>query len=163
MGFPVPLPGFCRVFGKRKWEVSGTRRPRCRFRGRDVDNVRRSGPTVLRGQCSAAGEAVSVGGFDDDAGSGHGGEALVEGGGANAAGSAQFGEWPGFACVGERCSDALIDGSLLDGGFGLGIGLDGLQGEGVIALGEFESDAGMAAAARCSTVRTMRSLLSRRR
>jgi hypothetical protein len=25
MGFPVPLPGFCRVFGKRKWEVPGRR------------------------------------------------------------------------------------------------------------------------------------------
>jgi len=94
------------------------------------------------GQCSAAGEAVSVGGFDDDAGSGHFGEAFVEGGGANAAERAQLGEWPRFCCSGERCSDALVDGSLLDGAFGLGIGLDGLQGEGVIALGEFESDAG---------------------
>jgi hypothetical protein len=38
------------------------------------------------GQCSGAGEAVSVGGFDDDAGSDHFGEAFVEGSGANAAG-----------------------------------------------------------------------------
>jgi hypothetical protein len=26
MGFPLPLPGFCRVFEKRKWEVAGRRR-----------------------------------------------------------------------------------------------------------------------------------------
>ena len=38
--------------------------------------------------------------------------------------------------------DALIDGFLVDGAIGLGIGLDGPQGEGVIALGEFERDAG---------------------
>jgi hypothetical protein len=34
---------------------------------------------------SATGEAVTVGGFDDEAGSDHGGEAFVESGGANAA------------------------------------------------------------------------------
>jgi hypothetical protein len=58
------------------------------------------------------------------------------------AGRAELGEWPRFCCSGERCGDALVDGGLLDEAFGLGIGLDGLQGEGVIALGEFESDAG---------------------
>ena len=60
----------------------------------------------------------------------------------NAAGSAQVGEWSWLAGVGENRGDALIDGILLDGAIGLGIGLDGPRGEGVIALGEFESDAG---------------------
>jgi hypothetical protein len=60
--------------------------PRCRFRDRDIDNVRGVGSGLCcSGQHSRAGKAVSVGGFNDDAGSGHGGEALVECGGANAA------------------------------------------------------------------------------
>ena len=46
------------------------------------------------GGASANGEAVAVGGFDDEAGGGHGGETFIESGGADAAGSAQFGEWP---------------------------------------------------------------------
>jgi hypothetical protein len=60
MGFPVQLPRFCRVFGKRKWEV-------CGMRDRDVVSevgmsiTVAAGPTVLLGQCSAAGEAVSIG------------------------------------------------------------------------------------------------------
>ena len=97
---------------------------------------------LLGGSGSAAGEAVSVGGFDDEAGSGHLGETFVERGVADAAGCTQLGEWPRFGGSGERCGDALIDGSRLGGVLGLRIGLDRPQGEGVIALGEFESDAG---------------------
>ena len=44
--------------------------------------------------------------------------------------------------VGENRGDALIDGLLMAGAIVLGIGLDGPQGEGVIALGKFERDAG---------------------
>lgn len=85
---------------------------------------------------------VSVGGFDDGSVGDHGGEAFVESGGTNAAGSAQVGEWPWLAGVGENRSDALIDGLVPGGVFGLWICLDRPQGEGVIALGEFEGDAG---------------------
>ena len=78
-----------------------------------------------REQRSATGEAVTVGGFDDKAGGGHGGEALVESGGADAAGCPQFGERPRLLAVGEGCGDALIDGSRLDTMLGLAIGLEG--------------------------------------
>jgi hypothetical protein len=40
-------------------------------------------------------------GFDDEAGGGLGGEALMENGGADAAGCARLGEWPRFIPVGE--------------------------------------------------------------
>ena len=85
---------------------------------------------------------VSVGGFDDGSVGDHGGEAFVESGGTNAAGSAQFGERPWLAGVGENRGDALIDGFVPGGVFGLWILLDRPQGEGVIVLGEFEGDAG---------------------
>ena len=127
MGFPAPSSVCCRVFGKRNWEVI------------EMVVVR---VIVSVAASSARGEAVSVGGFDDDSGRDHGGEAFVEGGGTNAAGRAQLGEWARLAGVGENRGDALIDGVLLDGVIGLEVGLDGPQGEGVIALGEFERDAG---------------------
>jgi hypothetical protein len=92
-------------------------------------------------RCGSANDgAVSVGGYRDDAGGDHSGEAFVEGSGTNAAGRAQVGEWPWLAGVGENRGDALIDGLLMDGAIGLGIGLE--QREGVIALGKFERDAG---------------------
>src|SRR5271157_6246282 len=91
---------------------------------------------------SGKGEAVSVGGFDDEAGCGHGGEALVESGGADAAGCAQRGEWPRFATVGESRGDTLIHGDRLDAAFGLAIRLDRLEGKGAVALGEFERHTG---------------------
>src|SRR5208282_3767660 len=50
--------------------------------------------------------------------------------------------WPWLAGVVENRSDALIDGLVPGGVFGLWIRLDRPQGEGVIALGEFEGDAG---------------------
>ena len=94
----------------------------------------------VRSVCRGAqgGEAVSVGGFDDETGCGHGGEALIESGGTDATRCAQFGEWPWFAALGESRGDALIDGDRLDAAFGLRIGLDRLEGKSVITLGEFE-------------------------
>jgi hypothetical protein len=90
---------------------------------------------------SATGEAVTVGGFDDEASSGHGGEAFVESGGANAAGCAQCGEWPGLVAIGEGRGDALIDGIRFDTMLGLVIGLDRLEGKSVVALDQFKRDA----------------------
>ena len=116
-----------------------------------------------RERWSVAGEAVTVCRFDDEAGSGHGREALIEGGGAEAAGCPQFGERPGLLAVGEGCGDPLIDGTWFDTALGLAIGLDRLEGKGVARWISSSVTPGTAAAARCSTVRTMRSLLSRRR
>jgi hypothetical protein len=56
MGFRVPLPERCRGCGKRE---AGS------------------------GRAGSAGETIAFGGFDDAAGGRHGGDALVEGGGAN--------------------------------------------------------------------------------
>ena len=94
-----------------------------------------------RERWSVTGEAVTVGRFDDEAGGGHGREALVEGGGADAAGCPQFGERPGLLAVGEGCGDALIDGSWFDTALGLAIGLDRLEGKGVVALDQFKRNA----------------------
>ena len=90
---------------------------------------------------SANGEAVSAGGFDDEAGGGHRGEALVEGGGANAAGCPQFGERLRLLAVREGCGDALIDRSRLGVAFGMAIEMDRLECESVVTLGEFKCDA----------------------
>ncbi len=87
MGFPLPLPVFCRGFGKRKWEASVMH-----WHGR-VSAVGISATALVccwaglpGGELgSANGEAVTVGGFDDDAIGGHCGEALVECGCADAA------------------------------------------------------------------------------
>jgi hypothetical protein len=84
---------------------------------------------------AATGEAVTVGGFGDQTGGGHGGEALVESGGADAAGRAQFGERAGLVAACEGCGDALIDGSWFDTAIGLAIGLHRLEGKCVVALG----------------------------
>ena len=91
---------------------------------------------------SATGEAVTVGGFDDEADSDHGGEAFVESGGTDAAGCAQLGERAGLLAVGEGCGDALIDGSRFDTMLGLVIGLNWLEGKCVVALDQFKRDAG---------------------
>jgi hypothetical protein len=137
MGFPVPLPRFCRVFGKRNWEVAGTRYRDVVSEDRDID---RSGGVGL-GQCSAGGEAVSVGGFDDEAGCSQGCEARVEGGITDAAGGSQYGERPWLLAVREGGCDAAIDRSRLDTMLGLVIGLNWLEGECVVALGQFKRDA----------------------
>src|SRR3954447_3271463 len=145
MDFPLPLPASCRGSGKRKWEVAVTRGA---GRGvwRDVGawgSARRDARPIRPAHRSASGEAVSVGGFDDEAGGGHSGEAFVESGGADAAGCAQLGEWPRFIPLGESRGDTLIDGSRLGTAIRLVIWrLDGLEGEGVVALGQFQSDTG---------------------
>ncbi len=71
----------------------------------------------LLGRLSACGERVAGGGFDDEAGFGHGCEALVEGGGADAAGCSQISERAGFFAVREGFGDALVDGLRLGGAF----------------------------------------------
>jgi hypothetical protein len=87
---------------------------------------------------SATGEAVSVGGFVDQTGGGHGGEALVERGGADAAGRAQFGERPGLVAACKGRGDALIEGVWFDTMLGLTLGLHRLEGECLIALDQFK-------------------------
>ena len=91
---------------------------------------------------TANGEAVSVRGFDDEAVGGHCGEALVEGGGANAAGCPQFGERLRLLAVREGCGDALIDRSRLGVAIGMAIEVDRLECKGVVTLGKFKCDAG---------------------
>ena len=81
------------------------------------------------------GEAVAFRCFDDAASGGHGGQALVERGGADAAQGAQIGEWLRVTGFGEGGGDALVDRALLGG---------------------------LAAAARCSTVRVSSSPSRRR-
>src|SRR5271166_4840351 len=49
---------------------------------------------------SATGEAITLVGFAEAAGGGKGGEALVEGGGSDAAARAQLGEWQRAVDVG---------------------------------------------------------------
>src|SRR5208337_3137658 len=56
---------------------------------------------------SATGEAITLVGLAEAAGGGKGGEALVEGGGSDAAARAQLGEWQRAVDVGECGSDAL--------------------------------------------------------
>jgi hypothetical protein len=64
MHFRLPLPKLCRGCRKRKPEA-----------------------------CRLSVQAVSFGGFNDAAGWGHGGETLVEGGGAYPANGVRIGEW----------------------------------------------------------------------
>jgi hypothetical protein len=109
MCFPLSLPACCRVSGKRKREVRG---PLVWFGASRIAAVRTG--RGRREQWSAADEAVTVGGFDDEAGGRHGGPALVEGGCADTTGCAQCGERPGLLAVGEGRGDALIDGSWFD-------------------------------------------------
>ena len=94
-------------------------------------------------QRSTRGETVSVGGFDDEAGGGQGGEALIESGGADAAGCAQLGERPRFIPVGESRGDTLINGSRRGTGIKLVVCLlNGPQSKSVIVLSEFERHTG---------------------
>ena len=58
---------------------------------------------------SAAGEAVSVGGFDDASGCGHGGQPLVKGGGADSAERSEVGERLGPAGINKGCGNAVVD------------------------------------------------------
>jgi hypothetical protein len=88
------------------------------------------------------GEEVAVRRFDDAAGSGHGGQTLVEGGSAQAAQGAQIGEWLRVSGFGEGGGDALVDRALLAGLFWLWSAVDDFEGEGIGALGEFEGNGG---------------------
>src|SRR5258707_4627748 len=73
--FPLPLPACCRACGKRKRLLA--------VGAVDDDAVwRRSG----------GGETIAVVGFDEAASGGHGGQALIEAGGADAASPTQVGE-----------------------------------------------------------------------
>ncbi len=78
----------------------------------------------------SAGEAIAIGGFDDAAGGGHGGQALVEGGGADAADwradSAKGCGWPASARAAViRSSTDMRSNS----GLRRGLALDEFEGE----------------------------------
>src|SRR6201995_2653197 len=128
MCFPLPLPACCREPGKREREVVVVR---CgaveRARGYGVS------PTPQNPGCwgcrYAADETVTVCGFGNDAGGGHGGETLVEGGGADAADGAQIRERPGLLAVGKGCGDALIQGSRCHAALRQAVGSDRFEGE----------------------------------
>jgi hypothetical protein len=90
----------------------------------------------------SAGGPIAFGGFDDAARGGHGGEALVERGGANAADGPQIGEGLGLAGGGEGGGDAVVEGVWLDGDLCGALAFDDLEGERVGALNEVESESG---------------------
>src|SRR5258708_37727155 len=88
--FPVPLPARCR--GMREAEAAAG--------AVDDDAVwRRSG----------GGETIAVVGFDEAASGGHGGQPLIEAGGADAASPTQFGECKRTGGLGECGGGALLD------------------------------------------------------
>ena len=89
---------------------------------------------------SATGETIALVGLAEAAGSGEGSEALVEGGGADAAACAQFGKRQWMVDVGERGRDALVDGT---GHRRLRLArFADFEREGVGALSEFECHGG---------------------
>jgi hypothetical protein len=94
------------------------------------------------GRAGSAGETITFGGFDDAAGGRHGGDAVVEGGGANAATGSQIGEGLGLAGLGEGGGDAVVEGVRLDCGLGGALAFDDLEGERVGALNEVEGESG---------------------
>src|SRR5208337_364586 len=129
-GLPVPLPRRCRENRKRKRAAGAMSCRRLWLCSRLI---------VVRA-LSATGEAITLVGLAEAAGGGEGGEALVEGGGADAAPRAQLGEWHWAVDVGECSSDALVEGS---GSRRLrGSPFDDLERESVGALREFERHAG---------------------
>jgi hypothetical protein len=87
---------------------------------------------------SAVGEAVAFVGLGDAAGGGEGSEALVQGGGADAALGAQLGERHGTGDFGKCCGDALVERALARCGWLRRV--DGLQCEGGPALGKRDGD-----------------------
>ena len=88
------------------------------------------------GSGGLADEAIAVGGFGDASGVGHGGQPLVEGGGAHPADGAQIGEGLRLTGLGEGGDDAIVDG-LRRGGWRV-LALDEFEGECRPALDEFE-------------------------
>src|SRR5260221_9703152 len=97
--FPLPLPACCRACGKRKRVLA--------VGAVDDDDAvwRRSG----------GGETIAVVGFDEAASGGHGGQPLIEAGGADATSPTQFGECKRTGGLGECGGDALVDGALRRG------------------------------------------------
>src|SRR5258708_9743171 len=94
--FPVPLPARCR--GMREAEAAAG--------AVDDDAVwRRSG----------GGETIAVVGFDEAASGGHGGQPLIEAGGADAASPTQFGECKRTGGLGECGGEAPVGGVLRRG------------------------------------------------
>src|SRR5271165_1933388 len=129
MDFPLPLPPRCRESWKRKRAVGAMSRRRLWLYSR----------LIVARALSATGEAITLVGLAEAAGGGKGGEALVEGGGADAAARAQLGEWQRAVDVGECGSDALVDGT---GSRRLrGSRFDDLERESVGAPSEFERHA----------------------
>jgi len=98
MDFPRPLPPRCRESWKRKRAAGACRAADCGCV-----------PGVIARAPSATGEAITLVGLAEAAGGGEGCEALVEGGGADAAARAQLGEWQRAVDVGECGRDALVE------------------------------------------------------
>src|SRR5712671_3696763 len=121
--FRVPLPARCRACGKRKRLLA--------VGAVDDDAVwRRSG----------GGETIAVVGFDEAASGGHGGQPLIEAGGADAASPTQFGECKRTGGLGECGGDALVDGALRRC---LRLApFDDLERQRIGALGEIDRNAG---------------------
>src|SRR5229473_5162207 len=125
VGFPLPLPACCRACGKWKWK-------RLLAVGAVDDDAvwRRSG----------GGETIAVVGFDEAASGGHGGQPLIEAGGADATSPTQFGECKRTGGLGECGGDALVDGALRR--CLRGARFDDLERQRIGALGEIDRDAG---------------------
>src|SRR5260221_10372815 len=96
--FPVPLPARCRACGKRKRQLAV-----------GAVDWRRSG----------GGKTIAVVGFDEAASGGHGGQPLIEAGGADAAAPTQFGECKRTGGLGE-CGGGALGGRGLRRGFRVG-------------------------------------------
>ena len=129
MDFPLPLPPRCRESWKRKRAAGAMSRRRLWLCSR----------LIVARALSATGEAITLVGLAEAAGGGKGGEALVEGGGSDAAARAQLGEWQRAVDVGECGRDALVEGT---GSRRLrGSRFDDLERESVGALSEFERHA----------------------
>src|SRR5260221_4750371 len=117
--FPVPLPARCRACGKRKRQLAV-----------GAVDWRRSG----------GGKTIAVVGFDEAASGGHGGQPLIEAGGADAAAPTQFGECKRTGGLGECGGDALVDGALRRC-FRLAP-FDDLERPRIVAFGEIDRNTG---------------------
>src|SRR5260370_35279094 len=89
--FPVPGPARWRACGKRKGQLAV-----------GAVDWRRSG----------GGKTIAVVGFDEAASGGHGGQPLIEAGGADAAAPTQFGECKRTGGLGECGGGARLRGAL---------------------------------------------------
>src|SRR5258708_10926144 len=94
--FPLPLPACCRACGKRKRLLA-------------VGTVDDDDDAVWRR--SGGGETIAVVGFDEAASGGHGGQSLIEAGGADAASPTQFGECKRTGGLGECGGGSRVRGA----------------------------------------------------